>query len=291
MEQLNVLDELENPFKEHNSQKMLHIYQMVQSDNLRDSLAYMLLATNESYTIADRDSARVVQQKVKTRTSYAGRSGRLMDYSFDENVDQATDDILINLLTSAINDYLSDKQELPDNAGEVNKVKVLMMQLIAQRAINIISDLNIPPYVADMVKTAEDMLEEGLDNTFNSWCMDLEETGNEHLVDWMRKEVGPIIFGIGVETKAIDKYNQYMSPYLGTIKNPKELYDRYKKRRDEYATYITKINYSDMYEIFELTANQFNKVQKNLFNDFQKRYSENVNAKYIKELLNGKRTF
>lgn len=214
-----------------------------------------------------------------------------MDYSFDENVDQATDDILINLLTSAINDYLSDKQELPDNAGEVNKVKVLMMQLIAQRAINIISDLNIPPYVADMVKTAEDMLEEGLDNTFNSWCMDLEETGNEHLVDWMRKEVGPIIFGIGVETKAIDKYNQYMSPYLGTIKNPKELYDRYKKRRDEYATYITKINYSDMYEIFELTANQFNKVQKNLFNDFQKRYSENVNAKYIKELLNGKRTF
>lgn len=291
MEQLNVLDELENPFKEHNSQKMLHIYQMVQSDNLRDSLAYMLLATNESYTVADRDSARVVQQKVKTRTSYAGRSGKLMDYSFDENVDQATDDILINLLTSAINDYLSDKQELPDNAGEINKVKVLMMQLIAQRAINIISDLNIPPYVADMVKTAEDMLEEGLDDTFNSWCMDLEETGNEHLVDWMRKEVGPIIFGIGVETKAIDKYNQYMSPYLGTIKNPKELYDRYKKRRDEYATYITKINYSDMYEIFELTANQFNKVQKNLFNDFQKRYSENVNAKYIKELLNGKRTF
>jgi hypothetical protein len=287
MEQLQLQNESSNFLSEHNTQKMLHIYQMVRVDSLRESLAYLLLANNESYSIADKKAGGVVQQKTKTRSYYSGRSGKLMDYSFDENVDQSTDQVIINLLTVAINDYLSDKQEQPEKEAELNKVKVLMMQLIAKGANNILTDINIPPYMMSMVKAAEDKLDEGLDNVFNSWCMDLEETGNDHLVDWMRKEVGPAIFGLGLETKAKDKYEQYMKRFIGSINNPKELYDRYLVRRDECDAYVNKVRYTDLYEIFGITGNQFNKVQKKLFDDFQLRYSENTNAKYIKELLNG----
>lgn len=287
MEQLQIQKEAPDLYAEHNTQKMLHIYQMVRVNNLRDSLAYMLLANNESFSIADKIAAGVVQQKTKIRSYYSGRSGKLMDYSFDENVDQFADDVIINLLTVAINDYLSDKQEQPEKESELNKVKVLMMQLIAKGANNILTDINIPPYIMSMVKASEDKIDEGFDNIFNLWCMDLEETGNEHLVDWMRKEVGPAIFGLGVETKAKDKYDQFMKRFVGSINNPSELYSRYLSRRKECEDYTTKIKYVDLYDIFGITSNQFNKVQKNLFDDFQLRYSENTNAKYIKELLNG----
>jgi len=288
MDKLNISNELTYPFEANNSQKLLHIYQMVTVDNLRDSLAYMLLATNESYRTADFIAAGIVQQKTKTRSSYSGRSGKLMDYSFDENVDPNIDTTLINLLTTAINDYLSDKQEEPEKESELNKVKVLMIQLISKGATNILDELNIPPYVMSMVKEAEDKLDEGLDAAFNGWCMDLEATGNENLVDWMRKEVGPSIFGVEVSTKALDKYKQYMNPYMGSLKNPKELYECYLARRKEYDSYVNKIQYNTLYEIFGLTSDKFNKIQKKLYADFQQRYSENVNAKYIKELIHGK---
>lgn len=287
MDQLNVSKELVYPFTEHNSQKLLHIYQMVRLDNLRDSLAYMLLATNESYGTADKIAGGIVQQKTRNRSSYSGRSGKLMDYSFDDNVDPNVDSVLINLLTTAINDYLSDKQELPSKEAELNKVKVLMIQIISKGATNILSELNIPPYMMSMVKEAEDKIDEGLDAAFNGWCMDLEETGNGDLVDWMRKEVGPAIFGVDVTTKPQDKYKQYMGEFMRTLKNPSELYKRYLNRRSEYDAYVNKLYYDKFYDIFEITADKFNKVQKKLYDDFQIRYSENVNARYIKELLHG----
>lgn len=286
MEQLQIQEE-QTGLSARNTKKMLHIYQMVKTGNLRDSLAYMLLASNESFSMADKDAARVVQQKVKTRSSYSGRSGKLMDYTFDENVDRSTDEVIIDLLTVAINDYLSDKQEKPQKESELNKVKVLMMQLISKGVTNILSDINIPPYVMSMVKETQDMLDERFDEVFNSWCMDLEETGNEHLVDWMRKEVGPAIFGLGVDTKAKDKYNQFMDEFVSSINNPAELYNRYLKRRADYTNCSERIMLIDLYEIFDISSDQYNKIQKNLFNDFQLRYSENTNAKYIKELLNG----
>jgi hypothetical protein len=103
----------------------------------------------------------------------------------------------------------------------------------------------------------------------------------------VRKEVGPAIFGLGVETKAKDKYEQFMKRFAESIKNPADLYNRYLERRKQCEGYTTKIRYVDLYDIFGITSDQFNKIQKNLFDDFQLRYSENTNAKYIKELLNG----
>lgn len=270
--------------------KLLDVYD-AQSDNIRLSLAKILNITNSSFFVADAEAAHALQEDGRRRSSYDGLSDRLMENDNALGDDPFIDERTIELIVTAVNDYLSGYPKLPDQStesgrGMLNEIKVLFIQLITSHALNLSNDIVIPDYMKEYVEKAHEVLNEGANRAFHNLIQDFIETGNEDLVDYVQV-IGWDIFGWNVKTKAKGTWSNYMNPYLSTLKNPDVLYKRYLTCRSEFSSYANEVQNSILYPVFEISKDVFRHKQSSLYDKFCTYYNQNVDLNSIKKLIYG----
>lgn len=272
--------------------QLFSCYSKLAADPTDEELLVTLLITDNSYFFSQNEARHILGRDGRGKSAYDSDKAALMDYEISDEVDPNIEDQVLHLLAQLINTYLSDKQGPLDLGTQVgrrtmNEVKVLMIQLFNRGIMNIIEPLiNIPEYIKPTIEYARENLEDTAQVVFSEFINDLQELGNEHLIDYVTG-IGPEVFGTSTESKAGVTYEKWFIEYFTTIKNPSELRSRYLLRRQQYRDYAVEVDKVKLYELFDITANAYNKVQRNLIDQFQEMFNQDESSCYIHKLIIG----
>jgi hypothetical protein len=268
------------------AQRLISTYQLINKNALVEDNLVTVLCSVHHYNYAQRISGVINDKQGRNRFVYDSDKAKLMEYSVDEDVDIYVDTQLNRMLVSALNYYLSDKQELPPNKTKansvMNKVKALLMMIISTNQYGLLPELNIPPYAEKWVDSALDYLAEQSEDITNEWILYLEESGNSFLIDEVLA-AGERFWGL--DSKGINTYMKYFQKYLKDIVNPEETYEKYKYFRMKQAKVSRNITIKSLCEFFETNEDKYNTARRNIFNEFAGKYSEDENSQLILKLI------
>lgn len=248
----------------------------------------ILLSGVHYFGYALTESNRVNGRQGKSRVTFTNEQRKLMEHALDENVDTFIDKKLNDLFFYIVSTYLIDKQTLPESKpkkalGIEGRVKSLMIMLFATNQYDIIPKLQVPYYVQPQVDKVFKKIYQEQDEVLDLWIQYLEQHESQELADHVR-DLGDSFWGSEYMTSGAIWTTKFKG-MIHLFKNLAETYDAYLKFRTSYIKVTRSIPRNELFGIFDLTDDKYDKFRKTVLNDFQQLFTEDENALAIQKLI------
>lgn len=283
----------ESIYQDSTTKSLCNYYLMLLNDNNPTEMLTTLLLSDvfkNSYYWAHNEAASKSDTRGRNRFTYSDEKARLIDYSPDPNVNQEVEEQSLELLSTAINNYIASKgtPDMSTSRGDSDYKLVcsLITQVLTKGYLTLFHRIVIPDYLKEQVGNIIELLESKVDSIFVEWLQDLEDTGNSHLIDYTTQQ-GPKVFGTASDTKSNVYFDNYIKPFKASINNYSEVYNRYKDRRSEFRIYAGAPEQKIILPFFNMTADMYNKKQRALYQDFELYYGQDTNTQYLYKLIYG----
>lgn len=270
-----------------NAQRLLSCYLKYDTDPDQTARLVTLLNTVHTYNWSIVQSNEINARQGKSRFTYSSDSVGLMNYPINEDIDSVTDKRLNELVIRCINEYLMDKQILPDKplakAGMIARVKSLLIKLFANGMYGILPELNVPVYATDWVVNALDQIQTTQDTVLNEYILYLEESGNIKLAD-IAKSVGPK-FLVSGKTKGISNFQRYTENVSDlVIVDYDQVYNKYLEARKQCIQVIRNLASNSLFKVFDISIDSYHTGIRNVMAEFENLFTDDVSVKLIRKL-------
>lgn len=286
-ESKEIKDKHDQDIRTSNSDRLFEVYdQIARTEDIAIKTAAFMTTTNYfNYALIISNEINGRQGKNRLTVDYT--TANLMRYSYDTDVNDILDKELIEIEIDIINTYLADKQELPNSAkssaGILSRVKSIYIMLTTTDQYSLIISTNIPKYMLGMVSKLFTKLQEIQNEILNLWIEWLTNNGNKEMADIV-KTVGNEFWGsAGIKSNVI--YDRYFGHMQDRISNPAKTYEMYLNYRIEYRKSTKNILPSRLYEIFDITPDQYRRGKENVISEIKILFPENENKDVIRRLI------
>lgn len=293
LQSVNSVDESQDNIQPTDAEKRLFgIYNQISGSNDPGEMLAVIMTTTEEFTYGLLKANEVNGRQGKNRYTVTHGTYQTNNNSLDLDVNEYVQKRFTDTITTVLNSWLQDKQELPTNKpklanGILSKVKSLYLMLFFTNNYDIIETLTTPPYLRKTIKKVFNTIHELGVDAFDRFMTKLEDLGEYGLIESL-SSVGDQIWGTP-QTKSIAAFRYYVMNHFTTLinhDNESVIYEYYLAERAQWKKSGKAGNVSELYDMFELSRDQYNSGKRSLYNELTELMSGENQVMILNSLLN-----